>query len=156
MKVHVITVSDRASSGVYEDLSGPEIVRIVREKFPEAGIDRTLVPDEKDRIKAAILRIEDADWIITTGGTGPSPRDVTPEATQECIDREMPGIAEALRRKSWEETPYSVFSRGIAGQRGSAFVVNLPGSIKGARSGAELLTLFMKHGTAMAAGRGHE
>lgn len=155
MKVAVVTVSDRASRGEYEDKSGPEIVRVFSAAYPDAEIATSVVPDGVESLLEAFGRFADADWIVTTGGTGPAPRDLTPEATSRWIDRELPGIAEALRAKSLLETPFAVFSRGQAGMRGPQYVVNLPGSVKGARSGAEFLAPLLAHGADMAAGKGH-
>jgi molybdopterin adenylyltransferase len=157
LRIAVITVSDRASRGEYEDLSGPEIERALSAAQPEAEISREIVGDEAAEILAALERAASAcaDWIVTSGGTGPSPRDLTPEATKSWIDRELPGIAEALRAASLRETPYAVFSRGIAGMRGSIFVVNLPGSPAAARLGASVLAPLLEHGVAMAWGAGH-
>ncbi len=155
MTVAVLTVSDRASRGEYEDRSGPEIVRVLSERLSDARFLTRVVPDEREAIIDALDSFADADWILTTGGTGPSPRDVTPEATLSCIDRAVPGLAEALRAKSLTETPNAVFSRGVAGMKGAVFIVNLPGSVNGARSGAEFLAPIMGHGTDMARGNPH-
>lgn len=155
MRIAVVTVSDRASRGEYEDLSGPEIERILSAAWPEAEISREIVADKAADILAALDRSASADWIVTSGGTGPSPRDVTPEATRGWIDRELPGIAEALRAASIKETPYAAFSRGISGMRGSTYVVNLPGSPAAARLGASVLAPLLEHGIAMARGGGH-
>ena len=156
MKVSVVTVSDRASRGEYEDLSGPEIERVLREAVPDVETTRRVIPDEIEKILDAFRASKDADWILTTGGTGPSPRDVTPEATRSWIDRELPGIAEALRAESWKETRTAVFSRGIAGMRGAQYVVNFPGSVRAARLCASLLAPLLEHGVRMASGGGHE
>ncbi|HUX40622.1 MAG TPA: MogA/MoaB family molybdenum cofactor biosynthesis protein [Rectinemataceae bacterium] len=155
MKIAVVTISDRASKGVYEDRSGPAIEATLRELLPPIEVERDLVPDEKPEIIAALARHPDADWIITTGGTGPSPRDVTPEATREYCDRSMPGIADFLRSKSLDETPHAVFSRGEAGMRGAQYVVNFPGSERAARSCAAWLAPLLDHGVKMARGEGH-
>ncbi len=155
MRVSVVTVSDRASRGEYEDLSGPEIERILREALPEIEILRFVVPDEIPSITGAFEASGNADWILTTGGTGPGPRDVTPEATRAWIDREVPGLAEALRAESWKETRNAAFSRGIAGLRGAQYVVNLPGSVKAVRLCAAILAPLLEHGLRMAAGEGH-
>ncbi|MDA8410027.1 MAG: MogA/MoaB family molybdenum cofactor biosynthesis protein [Treponema sp.] len=155
MKIAVITISDRASKGVYADRSGPAIETVLRELLPTIEIERDLVPDEKAEILAALGRHPGADWILTTGGTGPAPRDVTPEATREFCDRAMPGIAEFLRLRSLEETPHAVFSRGEAGMRGGQYVVNFPGSEKAARSCTAWLAPLLDHGVKMARGEGH-
>lgn len=155
MRVAVITVSDRASRGEYDDLSGPEMERVFRELVPGVELGRALVPDDRKAIVAALESFAGYDWIFTTGGTGPSPRDVTPEATLEFIDREAPGLAEYLRLESLKETPHAVFSRGVAGLRGSAYVVNAPGSVKAARLCASVFAPLLEHGVAMAGGSGH-
>lgn len=155
MKIAVITVSDRASAGIYEDASGPAIEKILAERCIGAVIVREVVPDGMESVLFALARHPDADWILTTGGTGPSPRDLTPEATERYCDRLMPGIAEFLRAKSLEQTPFAVFSRGIAGMKGAQYIVNFPGSVKAAAFHAELLASLLEHGTAMALGKGH-
>ena len=155
MRIAVITVSDRAFRGVYEDRSGPAIEAVLLEFVHGVEIERDLVPDEKNDIVAAFERHPSADWILTTGGTGPSPRDVTPEATLGWCDRLMPGIAEFLRAKSLEETPHAVFSRGEAGMRGAQYLVNFPGSERAARSCARWLAPLLEHGVKMAHGEGH-
>ena len=155
MTIAVITVSDRAAGGVYADLSGPAIEETLRELLPGAEIGREIVADERGEIRAALMRHAETDWIITTGGTGPAPRDVTPEATRDWCDRDLPGLAELLRARSLEQTPNAVFSRGMAGMRGRQFVVNLPGSERAARFCARLVAPLMAHGVEMAGGRGH-
>jgi molybdopterin adenylyltransferase len=153
--IAVITVSDRAAAGVYADRSGPAVEEVLRELVPGVEIEREIVPDGKDSVLAALERHAGADWILTTGGTGPSPRDETPEATLAWCDREMPGIADWLRAKSLEETPNAVFSRGAAGMRGARYVVNFPGSEKAARFCAAALAPLLEHGVKMARGEGH-
>jgi molybdopterin adenylyltransferase len=157
MKIAVITVSDRAAAGIYPDASGPAVEEALRAALPDAEIVRSLVPDGDETVGAALSHNakEGADWILTTGGTGPAPRDRTPEATRAFCDRELPGIAEYLRAQSLAETPYAVFSRQYAGMHGSTFVVNLPGSERGARFCAALLAPLLEHGAKMAKGEGH-
>ncbi len=155
MRVAVITVSDRASRGEYEDLSGAEIERLLRDALPGAEVSRSIVPDETQRILAALGESAGADFIITTGGTGISPRDVTPEATREFCETELPGIAETLRAQSYRETPSAMLSRGYAGLKGSTVVVNLPGSLKAVRLGVKTLLPVMEHALAMLRGEGH-
>jgi molybdopterin adenylyltransferase len=155
VRVSVITVSDRASRGEYEDLSGPEIERAVRGAFPDAHISGMVVPDEQDRILEALEKSGPADFIITTGGTGISPRDVTPEATRRFCQRELPGLAETLRAESYRETPAAMLSRGFAGMRGASIVVNLPGSVKAVRLGMKVLLPVMEHALRMVRGEGH-
>jgi molybdopterin adenylyltransferase len=155
VKIAVITVSDRASKGVYEDLSGPAIERIIAAGCPGAVVEREIVPDGEASVYNALTRHAEADWIITTGGTGPSPRDQTPEATARFCDRLMPGLAEYFRSRSLDQTPFAVFSRGTAGMRGPQYVVNFPGSVKAAAFHAEILAPLLEHGTSMALGQGH-
>lgn len=155
MRIAIITVSDRASRGEYEDLSGPEMEGIFRELVPGMTVERTVVPDDQASIVDALGRFDGFDWIFTTGGTGPAPRDVTPEATRSFIDREAPGLAEYLRLKSLEETSHAVFSRGIAGLHGATYVVNAPGSVKAARLCATIFAPLLEHGLRMAHGQGH-
>ena len=155
LKVAVITVSDRAFRGEYADLSGPAVRDSLLETGPETRIVMETVPDEKEKITQALEKHLDCDWILTTGGTGISPRDVTPEATREFCDRELPGVSEWLRRESQAETPFAVFSRGTCGVKGNTIIVNLPGSVKGARFCTRLLRTVMEHGVGMIRGAGH-
>ncbi len=155
MTVTVLTISDRASRGVYPDRSGPEIEAVLRASFPAAVLRREIVPDEEQAIRAALSRHADADFILTTGGTGLGPRDVTPEATSAWCQRLLPGIAEALRTASLLETPMAMLSRGTAGLKGRTIVVNFPGSPKAARLCAETLAPVMEHALSMLSGGGH-
>ena len=160
MKVTVITISDRASRGEYEDLSGPEIIRILREGIPEdLEIGYAVVPDEAGRIvaelDAAIAGDEPSDAVITTGGTGIGPRDITPDISREWCEKELPGIAEHIRSESCKETPMAMLSRGYAGLRGTTVLINLPGSVKAVRLGARLLIPVLKHAPLMIRGEGH-
>jgi molybdopterin adenylyltransferase len=134
MKVARITLSDRASAGVYEDRSGPEIERILNESFGSA-IDwlRVVIPDERAQIEEALRRMCDAahcDLVVTTGGTGPAPRDVTPEATRAVLERELPGFGEVMRMQSFAKVPTAILSRSTAGTRGQTLIINLPGNPK--------------------------
>jgi len=149
LAIAVITISDRAYKKEYEDLSGPAIRDILLSCL-EADISITVVPDEKEAVKKAILGHADKDFILTTGGTGLSPRDITPEATREICDREIPGIGEWLRRESCRETLNAVLSRGYCGLRGTTIIVNLPGSLKAASFCARLLVPIMEHAKEMA------
>ena len=132
MKIGRVTLSDRAHAGVYEDLSGPEIERIVREHLdPSAEILVRLLPDEQAEIEAALVELADrlgCELIVTTGGTGPAPRDVTPESTLAVLERELPGFGEAMRSVSFAKVPTAILSRATAGTRGKTLVINLPGN----------------------------
>jgi molybdopterin adenylyltransferase len=131
MRIGRVTLSDRAASGVYADESGPEIERIVGGAFAEPlEWIRELLPDDQFLIQEALMRLADVDacsLVITTGGTGPAPRDVTPEATQAIIEKELPGFGELLRRNSYETVKTAILSRATAGIRGRSLVINLPG-----------------------------
>ena len=134
MKVARITLSDRASAGIYEDRSGPEIERILGEHFPETiEWERVVIPDERAQIEETLRRlcdVESCDLVVTTGGTGPAPRDVTPEATRAVLEREMPGFGEIMRMQSFAKVPTAILSRSTAGTRGRTLIVNLPGNPK--------------------------
>jgi molybdopterin adenylyltransferase len=132
MKIARVTLSDRASAGVYADLSGPEIERVLRANFgDEPVIISRVIPDDCAMIADTLRSLcadEACDLIVTTGGTGPSPRDVTPEATREVIERELPGFGEAMRAVSFAKVPTAILSRATAGTRGRTLIVNLPGN----------------------------
>jgi len=147
IRAGIITVSDRSSQGVREDLSEPAIAAVLA-VVPIEVSQTIIIPDEKDRIKEAIKRyvdIERLDLILTTGGTGVSPRDVTPDATLEIIDKQIPGMAEAMRYQSMKVTPYAMISRAVAGIRGSSLIINLPGSPKAAKENLEVILPALKH-----------
>ncbi len=134
IRIGVVTVSDRASQGIYADLSGPAIVEWLQWALTgEYEIVARLVPDEQDRIEATILELVDLEGcclVLTTGGTGPAARDVTPEATRAVIDRELPGFGELMRAASLKFVPTAILSRQLAGTRGCSLIVNLPGKPK--------------------------
>jgi molybdopterin adenylyltransferase len=155
LKIAVITISDRAARGEYADLSGPRIREILEQRLPGAEVAVTVVPDEAGAISAAIRDNLDRDYILTCGGTGLSPRDITPETCARICDRDVPGISEWLRRESLQETPHAVFSRAYSGMKGNTIIVNFPGSLRGAELCAGLLASVMAHGRDMVRGGGH-
>ncbi len=147
----MLTVSDRVSRGEAADTSGDELERGLR--ADGFAVDRRVVPDEAAQIAAAIEELAaNATVVLTTGGTGVAPRDVTPEATRSVVEREVPGIAEALRADSVAKTPHGLLSRGTAGILGRTLVVNLPGSPGGARDGYALLRTALPHALALVVG----
>ena len=143
---HVITVSDGVFSGHREDKSGPGLVNLLRSGGFETG-DPEVVPDEIERIAEAIETAvtRGAAIVVTTGGTGLGPRDVTPQATALLIEYEVPGIAEEMRRVGLVSTPMAALSRGLAGKRGQALVINVPGSLKGATESLEAVMPMLGH-----------
>jgi len=148
MTAAVLTVSDRVSRGEAEDASGDLLEELLRADAHEVG--RRVVPDEADAIAAALRELaSSASVVLTTGGTGLAPRDVTPEATRSILDREAPGIAEALRADSIAKTPHGLLSRGVAGVVGRTLVVNLPGSTGGCRDGYAVLRPALAHAVAL-------
>ena len=150
-KAAVITISDKGARGERQDTSGPALCALLR----EAGWDvayTAMIPDEMDAIKAELIRCADeehAALVLTTGGTGFSPRDVTPEATLAVIERETPGLPEAMRAESMKITPRGCLSRGAAGIRGGTLIVNLPGSEKAARENLLAVRDALRHGVDM-------
>lgn len=155
LEIAVITVSDRAFQGLYQDISGPTIVELINESSIEAEVTLTIVPDNKIQVRKAIQDHLGKDYIFTNGGTGISKRDITPEVTKEICERELPGISEMLRRESYKETPYAVFSRGYAGIRHNTIIVNFPGSVKAAALCAQLMLPLLEHGKEMTLGGKH-
>lgn len=151
MKAAVLTISDGVHAGEREDRSGDVLEELLREEG--FGVARRVVPDDREAIASAIAALaDDASLVVTTGGTGFSPRDVTPEATATVIEREAPGIAEAIRADALARTPHALLSRGLAGLRGATLVVNLPGSPGGCRDGLAVLRPALRHGLELAAG----
>ena len=151
MKAAVLTISDGVAEGSRKDESGETLAALLGEEGYE--VERRVVPDDRDAIAEAIAELaEEASVVLTTGGTGLGPRDVTPEATAEVLERVAPGIAEALRADSLAKTPHALLSRGLAGVRGQALVVNLPGSPGGCRDGFQVLRPALKHAVELLAG----
>ena len=147
MKIGILTVSDKGARGEREDRSGPAI----REMMEAAGaevVGTRIVPDEPELIKAALVEWSEAglDLILTTGGTGFSPRDRTPEATRAVIEREAPGLGEAMRHAGMQRTPTAMLSRAVAGIRGATLIVNLPGSERSVRESLEAIMDALPHG----------
>ncbi|MFC1959889.1 molybdopterin adenylyltransferase [Chloroflexota bacterium] len=149
MRIVILTISDRSSRGEREDSSGPIIADMIQQAFSDATIIHMgIIPDERhiigQQLKAwsASQRV---DVILTTGGTGFAPRDVTPEATRDVIEREAPGMAEAMRAASLQKTPHAMLSRGVVGIRQQTLIINLPGSPKAVRENLEVLLPVLPH-----------
>lgn len=147
-KVGILTISDRGSAGVYQDKSGPVIRQIITEKLHAEVVQTAIIPDELEGIKSTLLKWTDEDkldLILTSGGTGFAPRDVTPEATRQVIHREAPGLVFAMLRDSLAVTPHAMLSRMVAGIRHQTLIINLPGSPKAARENLETILPALPH-----------
>jgi molybdenum cofactor synthesis domain-containing protein len=158
IRAAVVTISDKGYMGQREDASGPLLADLLREMGAEV-VRRGIVPDEREEIIRLLIALADemeVDLVMTTGGTGVTPRDVTPEATKAIIEREMPGLAEVLRFEGYRQTPLAVISRGVAGIRGRTLVVNLPGNPKAVREGMETLSPILPHAIQMIRGEDTE
>jgi molybdopterin adenylyltransferase len=151
VKAGVITISDGVAAGEREDVSGALLVELLAGEQYE--VEHRVVPDERAKIAATLRELaRHVQLVLTTGGTGVSPRDVTPEATESVLDRHAPGIAEALRADAARKTPHGLLGRGVAGMRGQTLIVNLPGSTGGCRDGFELIKPALPHALALIAG----
>jgi molybdopterin adenylyltransferase len=151
MKIGRITVSDRASAGIYEDRSGPEIENVLRKFFAGAKFIVAVIPDEQKLISSKLCEFADSencDLIVTTGGTGISVRDVTPEATKAILEKELPGFGEAIRMESLKRVKTAILSRAVAGTRGASLIVNLPGKPTAVRECLEILAPAIREGVA--------
>ncbi|HKQ74047.1 MAG TPA: MogA/MoaB family molybdenum cofactor biosynthesis protein [Blastocatellia bacterium] len=151
IKAVVLTISDSASRGEREDLSGPAVVSELQSLKAEV-IATEILPDDRERIAARLRHYAGdgaANLIVTTGGTGLSQRDITPEATRDVIEREAPGLAELMRAESVKITPLAALSRSVCGARGRTLIVNLPGSVRGARENFQAIARLLPHAIAL-------
>ncbi len=155
LRFAVLTISDRSAKGQRVDVSGPLLASIVRENGGEA-VHIAILPDDRPAIRAELEAVADSgdvDVILTTGGTGFAPRDVTPEATREVLEKEAPGLAEAMRAESLKKTPTAMLSRAVAGIRKTTLIVNLPGSPKAARENLEVILPALSHAVELLKGQ---
>ena len=154
MLIAVVTISDRCSQGLLTDTAGPAVVDILRDSWPEAEVWTGLLADDEGAITATLEKLsgDSAALVLTVGGTGMGPSDRTPEATRRVIDREAPGLAEAMRSLGAQRNPYAWLSRGVAGLRANTLIVNLPGSRRGAEESLASILNLLKHGLETVAG----
>jgi len=158
IKVGILTISDKGSKGEREDLSGKVIGEVVKEINGEVKYYQ-IIPDEKNIIQEELIKAVDKlhlDLILTTGGTGLAKRDVTPDATLEVIEKEVPGISEIIRSESFKKTDRAILSRGVAGIRKESLIINLPGSPKGVRESLETILEALPHGIEILKGQATE
>ena len=158
IKVGILTISDKGSKGEREDLSGKVIGEVVKEINGEVKYYQ-IIPDEKNIIQEELIKAVDKlhlDLILTTGGTGLAKRDVTPDATLEVIEKEVPGISEIIRSESFKKTDRAILSRGVAGIRKESLIINLPGSPKGVRESLETILEALPHGIEILKGQAIE
>ncbi len=146
-RIGILTISDRGAAGTYEDRSGPLAAELIGTHTAWTVAEQAIVPDEIEAIVATLTAWSKTglNLILTTGGTGFAQRDITPEATRQVIEREAPGIAEALRAESLKVTRHAMLSRGVAGMRGTTLIINLPGNPKAVREGLEVLLPVLPH-----------
>jgi molybdenum cofactor synthesis domain-containing protein len=156
MRVAILTISDKGSRGEREDKSGSTLREIVEEMGGEV-LEHGIVPDERSQVESALRRMaQTADLVLTTGGTGIAPRDVTPEATRSVIEKEVPGITEVMRLRSVEVAPTAMLSRAVAGTLGRALIINLPGSPKAVRECFSFIKPAIPHALELLRGEGGE
>jgi len=154
MLIAVITISDRCSQGLMTDTAGPAVAAVVKREWPQADVRSALLADDEDAIAETFVNMSGlgAALALSVGGTGLGPRDRTPEATRRVMDREAPGLAEAMRAKGAERNSYAWLSRGVAGLRGNMLIVNLPGSQRGAEESLEAILPLLRHGVEVIGG----
>lgn len=155
IRVAILTSSDRAAAGQYEDKSGPALQVLVNKELPAQIVEMKILPDDRVQLAEQLRTWSDGgeiDLILITGGTGFTPRDVTPEATRAVIDKEAPGLAEAMRASSLRITPHAMLSRAVCGIRGQTLIINLPGSPKAARENLQVLVPALPHAIALLRG----
>lgn len=158
IRAAVVTVSDRCARGEREDESGALLAELLRESGATVVL-REIVSDDLEPLTERLRLLaerEDVNLVVTTGGTGLSPRDNTPEATRAVVEREVPGLAEAMRAETLRQTPTAMLSRGLCGTHSGALVVNLPGSPKGVRECFAVIRPVLGHAVSLLAGRSHE
>ncbi len=154
LRLGILTLSDKASRGAREDSAGPAIAEVLGALEPEI-VQKAIIPDEPEQISATLrawVEMGSMNLIVTTGGTGLGPRDHTPEATRRVIEREVPGLAELMRREGFKHTPMAAISRGIVGLRGQTLIINLPGSEKGVRENLQAILPVLPHALELIAG----
>ena len=158
IRAAVVTVSDRCARGEQEDRSGERLCELLREAGAEV-VAREVLADDLEPLSARLRELadrEDVNLVVTTGGTGLSPRDNTPEATRAVVEREVPGLSEAMRAETLRQTPTAMLSRGVCGVRSGALIINLPGSPKGVRECFAVVRPVLGHAVGLLAGRHHE
>jgi molybdenum cofactor synthesis domain-containing protein len=156
IRIAILTLSDRAAAGEYDDRSGPALRTLVEEALGAEVVAYRLLPDDREAIADQLRAWADdgqVDLVLTTGGTGFGPRDITPEATRDVIEREAPGLAEAMRAASLRITPHAMLSRAVSGIRGATLIVNLPGSLKGATENLQAILPALPHAVELLRGK---